>query len=376
MAPIAIYLVIACVAIRWLLDGMYLAASSAVSSSIPSLAPAATTGSVAGYPDVMTQYTSTVSQYSNGINDSAALTILFIAPIGIFLAVIAAGWAMRNAAMWTGPFITLGLSAITAFVLTHGSAGPEISGTFISVLLQWIAFLVQPFSIVATVIVLATTEKFRQSITYTITSNGIYIRGGVWKRQEHMIPHHQIGRVVLEQDFLGARYNYGTVIAQSITRWGAETSFRGVGASGQKDNLGVGIGYAKGREEASRYPLDCLFGIPDPQKARQMLETFMCRPMAREEEQIAYLKKIYESHAGMPGPGQVTRPTAPGGNSSGTDPTKQPGAVTWITEEDLPDSCACVICGRKELPHHIGSDRRCYCHEHISTVRKENRRRS
>ncbi|MFA6333333.1 MAG: PH domain-containing protein [Methanoregula sp.] len=387
LAAMPVYLVIVCVFVRGLLDQMYHAASSAVASSVTSQIPTTSAGSLAGYPGVMDQYTTTVGQYSNTINDSAAITILFIAPVGIFLVVIAAGWALRNAEMWTGALITLGLSAITAFVLSYNSAGLEISGTYIPVLLQWIAFLVQPFSIIATVIVLATTEKFRQSITYTITRDGIRIRGGLWKRQEHMIPHHQVGRVVLEQDFLGARNNYGTVIVHTLTRWGAETSIRGVGASGQKDNLGVGIGYAKGREEASRYPLDCLFGIHDPQRARELLESFMFRTATYEEEQISYLKKIYESRNGIAGHGPVAGPGAPlrdspvireypGEETPGRDPAALPGAITRSTEDDLPDSCACVICGRKELPAHIGGDGRCYCHGHIGTAPKENGGRS
>jgi len=109
-----------------------------------------------------------------------------------------------------------------------------------------------------------------------------------------MVPHHQIGRVVLEQDFFGRLFNYGTVIPQSITRWGSETSLRGVGASGQKDNFGAMIGYAKGREEASRYPLDCFYGIPDPRTAQNLLRQLMVLPATREEEQVTFLKKIYD----------------------------------------------------------------------------------
>jgi membrane protein YdbS with pleckstrin-like domain len=296
LSAIPIYLVLACICVRWILDGMYRAATSAVASTVPALVPK----TLANSSDiistgVMSQYSSSISQYSGTVDSSALITILFIAPVGIFILAIAVGWTLRNAEMWTGPLITLGLSAVTAFILTNGMAGAAVSGEYITLFLKWIAFLVQPFAILATIIVLYITEKFRQSVSYTITSDGVAIRGGLWKRQEHLIPHCQIGRIVLEQDFLGIRYNYGTVIPQTLTRWGAETSIRGVGAGGQKGNIGVGVGFAKGREEASRYPLDCLFGIPDPGKAQHLLESFICRPQEREEEQLAYLKKIYES---------------------------------------------------------------------------------
>jgi len=226
------------------------------------------------------------------VTSIATISIYLVAPIGIFLVIACIGWALRATELWTGTALTLGLSIVTGMILLAGKGIPIVSERYISDLVQWIAFLVQPFCIVAVFCVLLWTEKFRRSITYTITSENIGIQGGVWRHQEHLIPHHQIARVVLEQDFFGRMFNYGTVIPQSITRWGAETSIRGVGASGQKDNLGAMVGYAKGREEASRYPLDCFFGIPDPHTAQQLMNQLMIRPAAREEEQVAYLKEI------------------------------------------------------------------------------------
>jgi hypothetical protein len=74
----------------------------------------------------------------------------------------------------------------------------------------------------------------------------------------------------------------------------------------------VGIGYAKSREEGSRYPLDCLYGIPDPKKAQKIFTGFLARHETREEEQVSYLKKIYETNAaGTPTGGPGTRPTVP-----------------------------------------------------------------
>jgi hypothetical protein len=297
IALFPVFLVIASIFTRMILDVVFHAGSSSLIAAVP--------GPMASYS------TSLLNQYSAPITSATNITILMIAPVGIFILFAAVGWAMRITELWTGTALTLGLSSVTGIVLA-GLAGPSaISGDYMLLVLQWIAYLVQPFCIIAAGIVIFATEKFRRSITYTIRKDGVGIRGGFWVMQEHMIPDHQIGRIVVEQDFIGRKYNFGTVIPQTITRWGAETSFRGVGASGQKDNFGVGIGYARGREEASRYPLDCLYGIHDPKNAQKILTELVHRRSMREEEQVSLLKKIYETGvAGIMGGGPGLQPPA------------------------------------------------------------------
>ena len=282
MALSPIFLVIVCIFTRRILESIYQIGISSLTSAVPSYMSPYTTGAL--------------NQYSLPITDATNITILMIAPVGIFIIFAVIGWTMRFTELWTGTVLTLGLSGVTGTVIATWAGVPPISGNYILLLLQWIAFLVQPFCFVAAGIVILATEKFRRSIRYTITKEGLWIRGGFLWIQEHMIPHHQIGRIVFEQDFFGTMFDYGTLIPQSMTRWGAETSFRGIGATGQKDNLGVGIGFAKGREEGSRYPLDCLYGIPDPKKAQNILTGLICRHDIREEEQVSYLKKIYETN--------------------------------------------------------------------------------
>ena len=268
MACVPILLVLLSIFVRALLGGITSALMPGIPSSLNLVVPA-------------------VTSITN-------ISLYLVAPIGIFVAVAGIGWALRFTELWTSTAITLASSVICGMILMAGTGIPLVSERYIADLVQWIAYLVQPFCIFAVIVVLAWTEKFRRSIRYKITSENIAIQGGVWKHQEHLVPHHQIGRVVLEQDFFGRLFNYGTVIPQSITRWGSETSLRGVGASGQKDNFGAMIGYAKGREEASRYPLDCFYGIPDPRTAQNLLRQLMVRPATREEEQVTFLKKIYD----------------------------------------------------------------------------------
>ena len=268
MACVPILLVLLSIFVRALLGGITSALMPGIPSSLNLVVPA-------------------VTSITN-------ISLYLVAPIGIFVAVAGIGWALRFTELWTSTAITLASSVICGMILMAGTGIPLVSERYITDLVQWIAYLVQPFCILAVIVVLVWTEKFRRSIRYTITSENIAILGGIWKHQEHLVPHHQIGRVVLEQDFFGRLFNYGTVIPQSITRWGSETSLRGVGASGQKDNFGAMIGYAKGREEASRYPLDCFYGIPDPRTAQNLLRQLMVRPATREEEQVTFLKKIYD----------------------------------------------------------------------------------
>jgi hypothetical protein len=283
MALSPVFLVVLCIFVRWIIERLFHFGSSSLIAAVPGFMSSYTTG--------------VLNQYSSPITDATNITILMIAPVGIFLFFAAIGWTMRLTELWTSTALTLGLSGVMGIIMANWSGAPAVSGNYMLLVLQWIEYLVQPFCFVSAIIVILATEKFWRSIRYTITRDGVGIRGGVWKIQEHMIPHYQIGRVVLEQDFLGARYNYGTVIPQSIARWGEETSFRGIGATGQKDNFGVGIAFAKGRAEASRYPLDCLFGIPDPKKAQKILTGLITRHDKREDEQVSYLKKIYETNA-------------------------------------------------------------------------------
>jgi len=391
-------LVILCIFVRDILNNLLHAASGMVPSLIP--APIATAPGIDSA--AMTQYLGTLNTYTAGVGDAAMITIFLVAPVGIFIFAAGIGWALRVSEVWTGVAATLLLSAGTALVLTGGPGNASFSGDYFMLFLQWIAFLVQPFSVLASLAVLAGTEKFRQSVWYMITPDAVVIRGGIFSIREQTLPHHLLGRVVLEQDFFGSRYNYGTVIPQSLTRWGAETSFRGIGAAGQKDNFGVGIGYAKGREEASRHPLDCLYGIRDPRTAQRILEGMMTKTALREEQQTAYLRTMCEMQAAtVPGepPRSAPAPVVPAKPPAAVPlPVQQPpvtapvpgiveisppqGPVTVpvlsdeelfasqpatvrLGEEDLPDRYACSVCGKKELPPYYDSNGTCYCSEHF-----------
>jgi membrane protein YdbS with pleckstrin-like domain len=214
-----------------------------------------------------------------GFGELAAITILLVVPVGVFLLAAGIGGSLRQTEVWTGSALTLMVSSYAAYVLAGSFS---FSMVYLLLFLQWIAFLVQPFSILASVLVLGGTEKFRRSIEYTITPDAVVIRGGIFKHVEQTIPHHHIGRVILEQDLIGSRFNYGTVIPRSTTSRHPAISFWGIEISGQKDPAGPGTG-SEGSIGTSRDPLDCFFGIPDPKTAQRILEKMISRPALHED---------------------------------------------------------------------------------------------
>ena len=270
-----VVLVILCMGIRGVLDSLFLAALHVV----PALSPVPATHASDVSSAAMAQYQGLLSTSMPGFGDLAAITILLVAPIGVFLLAAGIGGVLRQTAVWTGPALTLMLSSCVAYVL---AGSPTFSIVYLLLFLQWIAFLVQPFSILASVLVLGGTEKFRRSIEYTITSDAVVIHGGIFRHVEQTIPHHHIGRVILEQDLIGSRFNYGTVIPRGTTSRHPAISFWGIEIAGQKNDADPGAG-SEGSIGTSRDPLDCFFGIPDPKAAQRILERMISRPAFHED---------------------------------------------------------------------------------------------
>ncbi len=220
-----------------------------------------------------------MGKFLPGMGDMIDITVLLTAPVSVFLLFVMIGWMMRLTEMWTSSALALGLSSLAGIFLVIFF--PVASMSQIMDLLTLIADLILPASVAAVIIVIAWTEKFRRSISYAITNEGVVTRGGVWKRQEHVLPHHQIGRLVMEQDPIMRLLHTGTVIP-IVTR--------GPGVGARKDTGNV----ANAGQEASRHPLDCLFGVRDPEKIMALLGQLILPPTERGEGQVSNLRKIYE----------------------------------------------------------------------------------
>jgi hypothetical protein len=142
-----------------------------------------------------------------------------------------------------------------------------------------IAYLILPASIAAVILVMAWTEKFRRSLRYTITREAVIARGGIWKKQEYIFPHHQVTKLILVQGPVGRLLGAGTIVPV------------GPGYPGQRDDRGSGLGGWTG-EGNSRTPLTCLFGIRNPEKVMALLQQLISRPAIRGEGQVSRPKEI------------------------------------------------------------------------------------
>jgi hypothetical protein len=195
------------------------------------------------------------------------LTIVLIAPFGIFLLAIYIGDATGHPEIWTGAALTLLLSGIGAFYQVQSIGIPTISTTYLLLLFQWIAYLTQLFSIVASVLVITGTEIFRRSIRYTILRDVIRITGGVWTPVEHLIAYPQIGRIIIKQNRFNRFIHVGTIILAGTVYRGTDT-----GRSSSAGTGGMVTGYTLVSPEGAPGPLDSLYGIRDPEIAKAVLE--------------------------------------------------------------------------------------------------------
>jgi membrane protein YdbS with pleckstrin-like domain len=214
-----------------------------------------------------------------GMGDMIDMAVLLTAPVSIFLLVVIIGWMLRFTEMWTSSALALGLSSLGGIFLVIFF--PVTSMSRIMDLLTTMADLILPASAVAVIIVIAWTEKFRRSISYAVTNQGVVTKGGVWTRQEQVLPYNQIGRLVMEQGPIMRLLHTGTVIPVA-------TGGPGGGASRDTANA------AKAGQGASRHPLDCLYGVRDPEKVMALLEQLIPHPAGRGEEKVSNLRKIYE----------------------------------------------------------------------------------
>jgi len=239
-----------------------------------------TTAALRGFLSAFTPSLSgPVGKILPGMGEMMEMTVLLTAPVSVFLLFVIIGWMTRLPEMWTSSALALGLSSLGGIFLVIFF--PVTGMSQIMDLLTLIADLILPASVAAVIIVLAWTEKFRRSIRYAVTNEGVVTSGGVWKRQEHILPHHQIARLVMEQDMIMRLLHTGTIIPV-VTQ--------GPGSGARKEAVNGG----KGGQGASRHPLDCLYGVRDPEKIMALLEQLILRPAGRGEEQVSYLRKIYE----------------------------------------------------------------------------------
>jgi hypothetical protein len=196
---------------------------------------------------------------------------LLIAPVGIFLFFIFIGDATNHAEIWIGAGLTLLLSAVGAFYQVYSVGIPIMSTQYLLSLFQWIAYLVQPASVIAAVLVLIGTELFRRSVRYTLFRDMVRIAGGVWTPVEHLIAYKQIGRIVIKQNRFNRLIHVGTIQFAGAMYHGMNPGSIGT-TSDTTGTEGLVSGYTLISPDKVYSPLDCLYGIKNPEKAKELLE--------------------------------------------------------------------------------------------------------
>jgi len=126
-------------------------------------------------------FSDALSGFLPDMGDVTSITILVTATIGNFVFFAVTGWILSFTEMWTGSVLSLGLSTMLRFIMATWlpdlslfldgliQSGPWvfvplISSNGVLSLLSWIAFLVQPFSILAVITVVVWSGKFRRSL--------------------------------------------------------------------------------------------------------------------------------------------------------------------------------------------------------------------
>jgi hypothetical protein len=199
------------------------------------------------------------------------ITVLLIAPIGIFLFFIFIGDVTNHAEIWIGAALTLLLSGIIAFYQVYTLGIPIMSTQYLLSLFQWTAYLVQPASVIAAVVVLIGTELFRRSVRYTLYREMVRITGGVWTPVEHLIAYKQIVRIVIKQNRFNRLIHVGTIQFAGAMYHGMNPG--SIGTTGDTTGTnGLVSGYTLISPDKVYSPLDCLYGIKDPEKAKEVLE--------------------------------------------------------------------------------------------------------
>jgi hypothetical protein len=198
------------------------------------------------------------------------ITVLLIAPVGIFLFFIFIGDATNHPEIWIGAALTLLLSVVGAFYQVYSVGIPSVTTPYLLSLFQWTAYLIQPASVIATVLVLISTELFRRSIRYRLYGDLVRITGGVWTPVEHLIAYKQIGRIMIKQNWFNRLIHVGSIVFAGAMYRGIDAGRTDSGSLPGTESLLSG--YTLISPESVHSPLDCLYGIKYPEKAKELLE--------------------------------------------------------------------------------------------------------
>lgn len=214
------------------------------------------------------------------------LTPQALAPLLTFAALLLS-WVLRSSEAAASSLLSLLLPAVLA--LLRGAA--TLGGVVAEYQERYAVG-----ALAASLLTLAAVEARRRSISYEVSSAGVRIEAGVWRRQEQTIPYGSIGRIVLEQSPFGRALNYGTVVLVSLAEWGAEYYTRGIEAGAGR--AFARLFYARTLKELSRDPGKCLYGVRNPRTVKEAIEARLREVQGAELEQARLLRELRDELTG------------------------------------------------------------------------------
>ena len=124
---------------------------------------------------------------------------------------------------------------------------------------------------------LFSVDAYRRSFTYYLTDNRIVLQSRfLMNRSERQVRYNHIEDIKMEQGIIGTIVGYGTVLplTGSGLGTGSDESMIIAGSGAEVKGLGS-IGLAGGSRTSSKRirhnPNDCLYGVPNPSKVRDLI---------------------------------------------------------------------------------------------------------
>jgi hypothetical protein len=141
---------------------------------------------------------------------------------------------------------------------------------------------------------LLSVDAYRRSFTYYLTDNRIVIQGNfLMNRSERQVRYNHIEDIKMEQGIVGTILGYGTVLPLTGSGLGTGSDESMIIAGSGAEVKGLGIGLLGGSRTSSKRirhnPHDCLYGVPQPSKVRDLITENI-----QSDTGVEHLKSIQE----------------------------------------------------------------------------------
>jgi len=141
---------------------------------------------------------------------------------------------------------------------------------------------------------LLSVDAYRRSFTYYLTDNRIVLQSSfLMNRSERQVRYNHIEDIKMEQGIVGTMLGYGTVLPLTGSGLGTGSDESMVIAGSGAEVKGLGVGLLGGSRTSSKRirhnPHDCLYGVPQPSKVRDLITENI-----QSDTGVEHLKNIQE----------------------------------------------------------------------------------